>query len=103
MQDPKIEVFLTPDDDPENVDWNDPTIRTPYFYCVLDWGDGPTKWHGPNSDQAEESIMPGTENGSWYNTGICGWAVSPEAAFAEGLARFREKQAEVKIESSPGV
>jgi len=100
MQNPKIEVHLVPDDDPENVDWNDSTIRTPYFYCVLDWGNGPTWWNGLDS-KGPKSIMPGTENGSWYNTGICGWCATPEAAFAEGLARFRAK--EVKNQVSPGV
>ena len=93
---PIIEVMLTPDDDPENVSWEEPHVRTPYFYCVLLWGPGPTMWHGPKSDQVEESIMPGTEHGSRYNSGICGWAVSPEAAFAEGLARYRAKLEEDK-------
>jgi hypothetical protein len=77
--DPKIEVYLDADTDPDNQD-------TPYFYCVLVWSDGPTLWHGENSEEPE-SIMPGTEKGSWYNSGISGWAVTPEEAFAEALTR----------------
>lgn len=89
FKNPKIEVFLTTDTHPDNQE-------TQYFYCLLDWGDGPTWWHGPNSDQEEKSIMPGTEQGSWFNTGICGWAATPEAAFADALARYREKIAEAQ-------
>ncbi len=79
---PKIEVFLDAGDDPDNQD-------TPYFYCVLAWGEGPTYWHGWGNDEPEH-IKPGTEHGGWYNTGICGWAATPVAAFAEALERFAE-------------
>jgi hypothetical protein len=87
MKNPKIEVHLVSDTDPDNQD-------TPYFYCVLDWGDGPTWWNGWNSDEPK-SIMPGTERGSWYNTGICGWAATPEQAFAEGLTRYRKHESQI--------
>lgn len=77
---PKIEVFLEADTDPANQD-------TPYAYCVLAWSEGPTYWHGWNNDEGEH-IKPGSEHGGWYNTGICGWAATPEAAFAEAKTRY---------------
>ena len=81
--DPKIEVFLVPSNEPEDRD-------VPYHYVVLAWSDGSCWWNGLNGDQMERTIMPGTEHGCWYNTGIVGWEATPEAAFAEGLKAYRE-------------
>lgn len=93
MPERKIEIVLNPDTDPDNQD-------TPYSYVVLEWGDGPCLWNGPNSDQSQ-TIMPGTENGCWHNTGVCGWEATLEQAFAKALERSREKwghEGEGKVE-----
>jgi len=68
----KIEISLEPDTDPENQD-------TPYFYIILEWSDKPATQAGV--------IVPGTENGCWFNTGICGWAASPADAFVQLMIR----------------
>ena len=82
MTERKIEINLCPDCDPDNQD-------TPYSYIVLEWSNHPCLWHGPNSDQTEESIRPGTEDGCWFNTGVCGWAATPEEAFTKALNRSK--------------
>ncbi len=78
----KIEIRLNPDFDNQ---------ETPYSYVVLEWSNGPCMWHGPNSDQIEEIVKPGTENGCWFNTGVCGWEATPEVAFTKALERAKER------------
>ena len=75
MNEASIEVRLVPDRDSENQE-------TPYFYCVLAGG----------KDLTIEEIINYTPPS--YDTRICGWAATPEAAFAEGLARYRARKAE---------
>ena len=77
MPDRKIVVNMTPDTDPDNLD-------TPYSYCVLEW----TKNHCLDG---EGKILPGTEHGCWFNTGICGWMPTPEMAFASAIKQFNER------------
>jgi hypothetical protein len=81
----KITVNMIPDDGP-----------LPYSYCVLEWSDSPCLWNGIDSNGPEQ-VMPGTENGSWFNTGICGWEKTPEEAFLSALKRFREKFEDKKL------
>jgi len=72
----KIEVGLNADRDPDNQE-------TPYSAIVLQWSWGPTYFFNPVSSR--EEILPGTENGSWFNTGIVCWGKTPEAVFNEAL------------------
>jgi len=58
-----------------------------YHYVVTAWTDQPCYQNGRDGTSI---IMPGTENGCWYNTGINGYETSPEAAFAKGLKRYTE-------------
>jgi hypothetical protein len=60
---------------------NDPSAR--WFWCILRWRDGPTHY--------ENGILPGTENGSWYNA-RCGYKGTPEEAFAAALKAYREEE-----------
>lgn len=68
-----------------------------YFYCLLAWSDNPS-YHSVEvlNESGEfieykDEVLPGTENGTWYNTGICGREDTPEEAFRVCMERFREK------------
>lgn len=74
--DRKIDVGLRADRDPDNQD-------TPYSAIVLQWGWGPTYAYNPKTEKQE--ILPGTENGGWFNTGVVCWGKTPEDAFAQAL------------------
>lgn len=71
----KLEISLTPDTSNGN--------ETPYFYVVLEWSDKPCTLDG--------EIVPGSENGCWFNAGICGWTATPMSAFCEAFNRLRGK------------
>ncbi len=77
----KIEVHLEPDTDPDNQ-------ITPYYAVVLEWGNGPC-W--ARDETGKEYIMPGTENGFWFNTGIVCWAETIEKAFSNALKIAKER------------
>jgi hypothetical protein len=72
----KIEISLTPDT-------RDGNGKTPYFYVILEWTDRPCYLEG--------KTVPGSENGCWFNTGICGWEDSPHRAFGKAMKRLRIK------------
>jgi hypothetical protein len=75
MPERKIIVYMKPSDNPDDA-------HVPYQWVILEWSDHPV-WRG-------EYVLPGTEHGSWFNTGLCNWAATPEAAFAAAYEAYKK-------------
>lgn len=81
--DRKISVFLNPDTHPDNQ-------ATPYLAIVLEWGDGHTLFF--NEQTQKQEILPGSEKGGWFNTGIVCWGETAHEAFTDAYILNMKQQ-----------